>query len=68
MYLKKRNVIKPKVAAKIMGKLVMNINISEDYNIELDKNLRDSVIQCGKSIGLNDNPVYRYFKGILRLV
>ena len=46
----------------------MNMDISEDYNIELDKNIRDSGTQGGKSIGRNDNPVYRYFNGILQLV
>jgi hypothetical protein len=34
-----------------MGKLVMNKDISEDYNVELDKNIRDSGIQGGKIIG-----------------
>jgi hypothetical protein len=56
------------VEAKIMGKLVMNKDLSEVYNIESDKNIRDSGIQGGKIIGVNDKPVYRYFKGILRLV
>ena len=50
-----------------MSKLVMNKDISEDHNIELDKNIRDSGIQGGKIIGVNHKPVYRFIRGILRL-
>jgi hypothetical protein len=39
------------VEAKVMGKLVTNKDISEDYNIELNKNIRDSDIQGGKILG-----------------
>lgn len=37
--------------AKVRGKLVINKDISEEYNIESDKNLRESGVQGGKIIG-----------------
>jgi hypothetical protein len=37
--------------AEVMEKETMNKEKSEDYNIELDKNIRDSGVQGGKIIG-----------------
>lgn len=51
MVFKKRNAIKLTVEAKVRGKLVINKDISEEYNIESDKNLRESGVQGGKIIG-----------------
>jgi hypothetical protein len=41
------------VEAKDMRKLATNKEISEGYNIEVDKNIRDSGVQGGRSIGEN---------------
>jgi hypothetical protein len=41
------------VEAKVLSKLATNKEKSEEYNIESDKNLRDSGVQGGKIIGEN---------------